>query len=115
MQLIHFMKGSVFEFPQVIVSFSNVSDFLCPVIDAINSDISSINYSQVVADYSLCPLTHDYFVLNPKSDYFDPFDSFAESSVERAVDKLFSLETLGIVEDSVSDYDRDNYCYVNLP
>ena len=46
-------------------------------------------------------------MLDPKSDYFDLFDSFTESSLERSVDKIFSLETLGIIEDSVSDYDRD--------
>ena len=93
MLLIHFMKGSAFEFSQGIVPFGNVSDFLCPVVDATNYDVSSINYSQVVADYSQWPVTHAYFVLDPKSDYLDSFDSFTESSVERAVDKLFSLET----------------------
>ena len=33
-QLIHFLKGSAFKFPQGIVPFGNVSDFLCPVVDA---------------------------------------------------------------------------------
>ena len=125
MQLIHFMKGSAFEFLQGIVPFGNVSDFLCPVVNATNSDVSNISYSQAIADYSQCPVTHVYFVLDQKSDYFDPFDNFTESSVERAVDKLFSFETLGIV---VNDYDRDkitsfcnsisyrdDYCHVNLP
>lgn len=64
-------------------------------------------------------MTHDYFVLDPKSGYFDP--------VVRFVDK-FSLETLGVVEDPVSGYDwdkiasfnnsisyRDNCYYVDLP
>ena len=83
MQLIHFMKGSAFEFLQGIVPFSNVADFCCPVIDATNSNVSSINYSQAVANYSQCPVTHVHFVLDSKSDNFDPFDSFTESSVER--------------------------------
>ena len=52
-------------------------------------------------------MTHVYFVLDPKSDYSNPFNSFTESSVERAVDTLISLETLDIVEDSVGYYDRD--------
>ena len=77
------MKGSAFEFPQGRVPFDNASDFLCPVVDTTNSDVSSINYSQVVADDSQCLMTHVYFVLDPNSDYFDPFDSFTESSVER--------------------------------
>ena len=102
MQLIHFI-----EFPRGIVPFDKVSDFLCPVVDATDSDVSSINYSQAVADNSQCPVTHDHFELDPKSDYFDPFDSFTKSSVERPVDKLYSSETLGIVGDSVSDYHWD--------
>ena len=88
-----------------------MSDFLCSVVDATNFDVSSINYSQAIAIYSQCPLTPVYFVLDPKSDYFDPFDCFTESFVERAVDKFFSLETLYIVEDSVGDYDRDKIAF----
>ena len=57
MQLIHFMKGSAFDFPQDISPFGNVFDFLCQVVNATNSDISSINYSQVVSDYSQGPVT----------------------------------------------------------
>ena len=44
-------------------------------------------------------MIHVYFVLDPKFNYFDPFDIFTESSVERVVDKLVSLEALGIVDD----------------
>ena len=76
MQLIYLMKGSAFEFTQGIVLFSNVTDFLYPIIDVTNSDVSSINYCQAVADYSQRLVTHLYFVLDPKSNYFDPFDSF---------------------------------------
>lgn len=45
-------------------------------------------------------------MLEPQSKYLDPLECFAESSVERTVEKIFSLETVGILEDSVSDYDR---------
>ena len=59
MQLIHFMKGSAFEFPQSIVPFGNASDFLYPVADATNSDVST-------KQGSLSPLFHFilfYFIL----------------------------------------------------
>ena len=61
----------------------------------------------MVADYSQFPVTHVYYMLDPKSKYLDPYECFAESSVYRSVDKLFSLETLGIENDYVSDYDRE--------
>ena len=47
-------------------------------------------------------------MLEPKSHYLDPLDCFAESFVERTVEKIFSLETMGIKEDAVSDYDRND-------
>ena len=46
-------------------------------------------------------------MLEPKSKYLDPLDCFAESFVERIIEKVFSLETMGIKEDSVNDYDRN--------
>ena len=76
----------------------------------------------------LCPMTQIYYVLNPKSEYFDPYDNFSESSVKRTVDKKFCLETLNVVENSVNDYDwdkidsfrnsisyRDKCSYLNMP
>ena len=65
MQLIPFMKGFAFEFLQGIVPFGNVSDFLCSVVDTTNSDVSSINYNQVVADYFQCPVIR-LFCARPK-------------------------------------------------
>ena len=64
-----------------------------------------MNYSRVISQYFDRPVTHIYFVLEHKSKY--PLDCFAESSVERTVEKIFSLETMGNKEDSVNDYD----CY----
>ena len=46
-------------------------------------------------------------MLGPKSKYLDSLDCFAESSEERTIEKIFSLETMRNKEDSVSDYDRD--------
>ena len=46
-------------------------------------------------------------MLEPKLKYLNLLDYFAESSVERIIEKIFSLETMGIKEDSVSDCDSD--------
>ena len=90
--------------------------------------ICGMNYSRVISQYSDCPVTHIYFVLEPKSKYLDPFDCFEGFFVERTVEKIFSLETVGIKENSVSDNDRDKinsfrssltfregYYFVDLP
>lgn len=47
------------------------------------------------------------FCTGPEIWLLRSFGQFGESSVVRSVDKLFSLETLGVVEDPVSDYDWD--------
>ena len=50
-------------------------------------------------------------MLEPKSKYLNPLDCFTESSMERTVEKIFSLETMEIKEDSVSDYDHNKIGY----
>ena len=66
-----------------------------------------MNYSQVISQYSDCIVTNIYLMLEPKSKYLDPLDCFVESTVERTAEKIFSLETMGIKENSVSDYDHN--------
>ena len=45
-------------------------------------------------------------VLSSKSDYLDPCQSFEEASVERKLDMMFSLESLGLREENpISNYD----------
>ena len=67
--LTSFMNGMTFEFPQGMVPFESVSDFRCPEAGVRDSVISGIKYSQVVADYSQCPVTHVYNVLDSKLKY----------------------------------------------
>ena len=55
-----------------------------------------MNYSRDISRYSDSLDTHIYFVLEPKSKYLDPLNCFAESSVEKTVEKIFSFETIGI-------------------
>ena len=88
-----------------------VEDFLPARKSGVDLQIRGTNSFLVISQYSDCPVTRIYFVLEPKSKHLDPFDCFAEFSVERTVEKIFSLEIMGIKEDSVSDYDRDNIDY----
>ena len=126
--LFRFMNGAAFELALEFVTVGNVEDFLLARKSEVDPQIYGINYTQVISQYSDCPVTHIYFVLEPKSKYQDPLDCFAESSRERTIEKIFNLEIKGIKEDSVRDYDRDKIdsftnsitfrdgCYfVNLP
>ncbi len=76
----------------------------------------------------IAQLLTNYLILEPKSKYLDFFDCFAEFSIERSVTKIFSLETVGIKEDLISDYvcfkidsfrctitSRDRCYFVDLP
>lgn len=123
MNLNKFREGHVWEFPQGMVLFGNIADFR-----SLRTEELSLNYAQIVEEYSSCNITRVYFVLDSKSEYVDPWNGFEESSVDRTVYKLYSLETMGIVENEFSDYDKkkieafrssisfvDNCYHISLP
>ena len=50
--------------------------------------------------------TQGNFALNPKPDYVDPVESvFEDPVVKRNLDRIFSLEAVGITENTLSAYD----------
>ena len=106
MKLSRFMNSAAFELAQGYVPFGNI-DFLPARKSRIDPQICGMNYSRIISQHSDYPVTHMYFMLESKSKYLDSLDCFAKSSVERTVEKIFSLETMEIKEDSVSDYDRN--------
>ena len=100
MKLFHFMTGAAFELAQGFVPFGNREDFLPDQKTKVDPQIY-MNYSQVISQYPDWSVIHLYFVLEPKSKYQGLLDCFTESSVERTVEKIFNLETMGIRENSV--------------
>ena len=74
-QLINFMN---FEFSQGIVPFENVADLKCPNSNTVNlvSNTCDLSYGQVVAKDVRCPISHVYFVMNRRSNYFDSMECF---------------------------------------
>ena len=84
----------------------------------------------IIFNVKECRKTITNFVVNPKRTYDDPFESFFDDSlVERRIDNMLSIESLGINEDPdcVSNYDqmkidefkngieiRDKQVFVNL-
>ena len=56
------------------------------------------------------------FVLNPKPYYVDPLESvFEDPVVERNFDCLFSLEAIGITENTLSSYDYKKIQEFKIP
>lgn len=83
MQLVKCMKGLVWEIATGIIPFRNMSNFLLleqnPEMEAEKNVCD--NYYTNISWYSSCPITHMNFVLEPKSEYLDPFiNSFQECS-----------------------------------
>ena len=108
MRMIDVLNGSAWELPCGIIPFGNIQNFLHPdQVTAITAVDKADMFSTIVAKYN-CPSTHVNFVLNPRHSYEDLLETFFdESMVERGIDKMFSIESLGINEsvDYVSDYD----------
>jgi len=98
-EIISCLGGTALKFSSGIVPFGNVDNFLT------NEQLES-KYS--VADGKEKNLSSQLvnFVLNPNKIYFDPIGSSLEDSgVEERIDKLFSVESLGISE-KVEEYDE---------
>lgn len=95
MQSIPCMGGCAFEFSKGIVPFGNISDFQYPVEKTVKGGVSHLNYSQMISEYTDCSVTHVYYVLEPRFEYFDPVESFSDSLVERKIEKLFDLDCRG--------------------
>ena len=72
MKLSRFMNSATFELTQRFVPFGNIEDFLPARKSRVDPHICGMNYSRVIFQYSNCPVTHIYFVLEPKSQYRNP-------------------------------------------
>ena len=108
MRMISVLNGSAWELPCGIIPFGNIQNFLYPEqITAITAVDKADMFSTIVSKYN-CPSTLVNFVLNPRHSYEDLLETFFdESMVERGIDKMLSIESLGINEsaDHFSDYD----------
>ena len=106
LRVINCMHGSAFQVASGIIPFGNTEHFLYP--HQLGQSRVESNYSTIVSQVT-CPTTHINFVLEPKYFYDDPTDClFENSSVERGVDRMFNIDSLGIDSslDDVSDYDK---------
>ena len=123
------MKGSAWEFSTGISPLGNCQHFLYEnqsTPKKVQSTDFQRNYHAIVSKFSTCSDTRVNFVMNLIKSYPDPFaEIFVENQVERNLEKMFDLDSLGISseDEAICDYDqleksiefRDNAYHVKLP
>lgn len=110
-KMIDCMQGSAWEFPAGISPFGNCQHFLydkqCNSKKIKNKDLH--NYHAIVSKYSTCSDIRVNFVMNPIKSYPDPLaEIFDESQVERNLEKMFDVDSLGISseDEATCNYDK---------
>ena len=110
MQMISCMNGTAWQLSNGIIPFGHIQHFLHPSQFAtINCTNKVDNFNTIVSKHK-CKSTHVNFVMAPKYSYEDIFsDYFDQSLCERRIDKMFSVESLGIDEsiEKFSTYDQE--------
>ena len=123
--LVSCMGGKAIELKTGLLPFGNIDSFLdsrqlsskyCQVSNISVADLTNeaeqATYSEAVDSVTIGSSLVN-FVLNPLPTHFDPIGSVvAESLVEPNLDKLFSLESIGIRENS-SSYDEEQISKFN--
>lgn len=105
------LNGTAFMTDRGIIPFGNVDNFLKPseIKPFINNYLENkeLNFTEIVEQYSVSS-TYVNFVLHPQNTYVDVLENvFAETNVERNIDKLYNLEQLGISDSEKSNtYDE---------
>ena len=111
-KMVDCMKGSAWEFPTGIFSLGNCQHFLYEnqsTPKKVQSKDFQRNYHAIVSKFSTCSDTRGNFVMNPIKSYPDPFaEIFVESQVERNLEKMFDVDSLGTSseDEAICDYDQ---------
>ena len=109
LKVVECMNGPAYQLASGLVPFGNIDQFLYPHQICKYAGKAIHNYKTIISSVKECRETITNFVVNPKRTYNDPFESFFdESLVERRIDHMLSIESLGINEDPdhVSNYDQ---------
>ena len=110
-QRVSCLGGSIFKVGDHIVPYGNVDNFLTD--KQLSVKYSSVGEQKSVDGSADVDKAIVNFILNPIKSYFDPIGSVIDdSSVEHNLDKMFSVESLGLTEESC-DYDEDQITRFN--
>ena len=132
LNLVQCMNGSCFEINGKFIPIGNCERFLYKQeIADMNRSLNSNLNKKVPSKPDSEESTLVNFILSPNKSYFNPIDNICpESNIDNGLEKIFSLETLGIKEtdNEICSYDqkkiaefqnniqfKDNTYYVKLP
>lgn len=108
--LIKCCNGAAFDLHSGVIPIGNIEHFFS--LKQISSNLNPNIDSESLNDFEMCQ-TIDKTVVNsamcPVKQYFDPIcDACASSSdIEGNIEKLFEVESLGIKENDVSNFDEE--------
>ena len=128
LQLVLCLSGQAFSTPTGLVPFGEVKHFLC-LEYFLDKNPECLAFNSVLESTAEVNPSHLCFVLESGSTYEDPISNFfPDSDMQRGLEKMFSVESLGIKEHELSDYDerkialfqqsisfKDNKYYIQLP
>ena len=99
------MNGSAFVVNDKLIPFGNVDNFLTK--KQFSDKYVTENNSCDFQTFGRVDETLINCVFEPSKDYFDPIESVvADNDIDGCLDSIFKIESIGIVDDDVSDFDR---------
>ena len=99
--LIKCMNGSAFQCDAGIIPFGNVDHFLTKEQNAAKYSPAFRKGKAVQPDSQVVNS-----ILNPTPGFFDPIGSVIDTDVEGNLDLLFKVESLGLMDDDMSNFDK---------
>ena len=104
--LVPCLSGWAFSIPAGLVPFGPVESFISE--EEIPHEMAHLSYNSVMEHTPMVDSSHLCFVLERQPSFDDPLaEFFPYSDVERGLEQMFKMESLGIPDqDTFSDYDQ---------
>ena len=106
-QLVPCLKGWAFSTPAGVVPFRAVESFFSK--DQTLHEVAHLSFNSVMTQTPKVKSSHLCFVLESQPSYLNPLaEFFPDSEVQRGLEQMFNLESLGIHDENhFSDYDQE--------
>ena len=106
-QLVPCLKGWAFTTPAGVVPFGAVESFFSN--DQTPHEVAHLSFNSVMTQTTKVKSSHLCFVLESQPSYLDPqAEFFTDSEVQRGLEQIFNLESLGIHDENhFSDYNQE--------
>lgn len=106
-KLVPCLGGRAFSVPSGLIPFGDLDSFISDNIPS--RDTTHLSFNTIMEHTPQVEASHLCFVLEARPTYFDPFeDCFPDSAVQRGLEQIVSLESLGIPDqEGFSEYDQE--------